>query len=90
MARPNISVAIQRLYKVATTWTTTHGAALIRLYAYLDSVGPIAFRSELSLADLQYVQLSTWSDADWCEDADDTKSTSGLLLELLNPNTRRR
>ena len=31
-----------------------------------------------------------WSDADWCGDAEYTKSTSGLLLELLSPNTGRR
>ena len=28
-----------------------------------------------------------WSDADWCGDSEETKSTSGLRLELLNPNT---
>lgn len=31
-----------------------------------------------------------WSDADWCGDSEDTKSTSGLFLELLNPSTGRR
>ena len=31
-----------------------------------------------------------WSDADWAGDPEDTKSTSGLLLELVNPNNGRR
>ena len=90
VARPDISVAVQRLCRVVTKWTTTHDAALIRLYAYLDSVGPIALHSEFSPDDLQDVQLVMWSDADWCGDSEDTKSTSGLLLELLNPFTGRR
>ena len=56
----------------------------------MDSAGPIALRSELSLEDLDEVQLVMWSDADWAGDTDDTKSTSGLLLEFINPTTERR
>ena len=51
---------------------------------------PLALHAELSPADLEDVKLVMWTDADWCGDAEDTKSTSGLLLELLNPNTGRR
>ena len=90
VARPDISVAVQRLCRVVTKWTTTHDAALTRLYAYLESAGPLALHSELSPDDLQDVQLVMWSDADWCGESEDTKSTSGLLLELLNPFTGRR
>ena len=90
MARPDISVAVQRLCRVVTKWTTTHDAALTRLYAYLESAGPLALHSELSPDDLQDVQLVMWSDADWCGDSEDTKLTSGLFLELLNPFTGRR
>ena len=90
VARPDISVAVQILCRVVTKWTTTHDAALTRQYAYLESAGPIALHSELSPDDLQDVQLVMWSDADWCGDSEDTKSTSGLLLELLNPFTGRR
>ena len=35
-------------------------------------------------------KLVMWSDADWAGDPEDSKSTSGLLLELLNPNNGRR
>ena len=63
---------------------------MTRLHSYLQSAGLLALKSELSPADLQDVQLVMWSDADGCVDSEDTKSTSGLLLELLNPNTGRR
>ena len=89
VARPGISVAVQRLCRVVTKWTTTHDAALTRPHAYLGSAGPIALHSELSPDDLQDVQLVMWSDADWCGDSEDTKSISGLLLGLLNPLTFR-
>ena len=36
------------------------------------------------------MQLLFWSDADWCGDPEDTKSTSGLLIELYSPTTGRR
>ena len=81
---------MQRLCRVVINWTTTHDAQLIRLYAYLDSAGPVALRSELSPEDLDDVQLVMWSDADWAGDPEDTKSTFGLLLELINPNNGRR
>ena len=45
VARPDISVAVQRLCRVVAKWTTTHDAALICLYAYLESAGPIALHS---------------------------------------------
>ena len=45
VACPDISVAVQRLCLVVTKWTTTHDAALIRFYAYLQSTGPIALHS---------------------------------------------
>jgi hypothetical protein len=31
-----------------------------------------------------------WSDANWIGDPEDTKSTSGLLLEFINPTNERR
>ena len=57
VARPDISVAVQRLCRVGTKLTTTHDAQLIRLYAYLDTTGPIALHAVLSLEDLDEVQL---------------------------------
>ena len=86
-ARLDIPVAVQRLCRVVTKWTITHDTQLIRLYAYLDSAGPIALRSELSLEDLDEVQLVMWSDAGGAGDPEDTKSTSGDCC--LNSSARR-
>ena len=77
-------MAVQRLCKVVTKWTTTHDAALVRLFAYPESAGPLALSVKLGPEDLQDVELVMWSDADWAGDAEDTKSIVGLLLELIN------
>ena len=57
---------------------------LLSLLEYLDDFFP------LSLEDLDEVQLVMWSDAAWDGDPEDTKSTSGLFLELTNPHNGRR
>ena len=51
---------------------------------------PIASLSELSPEDLDAVQLVAWSDAGCAGDPEDSESTSGFLLELINPNDGRR
>ena len=81
---PRCSVAVQRLCRVVTKWTTTHDAMLIRLFFYLDSAGPVALVAQLSVDDLEHVRLTLWSDADLAGDPEDSKSTSGMLLELEN------
>ena len=43
VARRDISVAVQRLCRVVTKWTTTHDAAMVQLFAYIDSARPLAF-----------------------------------------------
>ena len=82
VARPDLSVAVRRLCRVVTKWTTTHDVALIRLHAYIDSAGPIAIFSVLSPKDLDDVQLVMSSDADWAGDPGDTKSTSFFFANL--------
>ena len=49
----------------------------------MDSAGALALQAQLGPEDLQDVQLLMWSDADWAGDVEDTKSTSGMLLELI-------
>lgn len=90
VARPDVSVAVQRLCRVVTKCTTTHDLMLIRLYSYLHSTGPISLVAELGQDDLQHEQLCIWSDADLCGDPEDTKSTSGICLELVNPTAAAR
>ena len=80
VARPDISVAVQRLCRVVTKWATTHDAQLVRLYAYLDATGPIALSAELSPLEIDDVQLVMWSDADWAGDPEHAKFASGSLL----------
>ncbi|CAK0813605.1 unnamed protein product, partial [Prorocentrum cordatum] len=58
VARPDISVAVQRLCPHVTKWSTTHDVAVVRS-----------------------------SDADWAGDAETTRSTSGLFLELFAPTS---
>ena len=90
VARPDISVAVQRLCRVVSKWTTTHDSMLLRLFSYLRSRGPISLVAELGPMDLEGVRLLLWSDADLCGDPEDTKSTSGLFIELENPETGHR
>ena len=62
----------------------------MRLYSYLKWTGSITLRAVLAPVDLHDVHLVLWSDADWCGDAEDTKSTGGCLLELYSPSSGRR
>ncbi|CAK0849503.1 unnamed protein product, partial [Prorocentrum cordatum] len=82
VARPDISVVVQRLCAAVTRWTTTHDAALARVMAYLSSTGPISLVGTLSPCDLADCELQEWSDADWSGDPEHTRSTSGLFLVL--------
>ena len=75
---------------MVSKWTTTHDLMLICLYSYLHSTGPIALIAELGEDDLQHAQLYVWSDADLCGDPEDTRGTSGMFLELVNPKTAAR
>ena len=84
VARPDVSVAVQRFCRFVTKWTTTHDAMLIRLFSYLDSAGPVALAAQLGVDDLEHVRLTLWSDADLAGDPEDTKSSSGMFLELEN------
>ena len=83
VARPDISTAVQRMCRVVSKWSSTHDAMLVRCYAYLKSAGPMALYADLAKTDLQHCQLILWSDADLAGDPEDTKSTSGLFIELV-------
>ena len=47
----------------------------------------MALTAQLGKADLHKVRLIVWSDADLCGDPEDTKSTSGMFIELCNEDT---
>ena len=63
---------------------------LVRLFAYLKSTGPLALAAHLGKADLHKTRLILWSDADLCGDPEDTKSTSGMFIELCNEESGNR
>ncbi|CAK0809613.1 unnamed protein product [Prorocentrum cordatum] len=90
VARPDIAVAVQRLCSVVSKWSTTHDAALARLYAYLKAAGPMALAAELAPEDIFDLELLMWSDADWAGDSEHAKSTGGVLVELHSPTSGRR
>jgi hypothetical protein len=90
VARPDVATAVQRLCRVVSKWSTTHDSMLIRLFAYLKSAGPMSLAAKLGKPDLQHVQVILWSDADLCGDPEDTKSTSGMFIELCNERTGHR
>ena len=90
VARPDIAVAVQRLCSVVSRWSTTHDAALVRLYAYLKAAGPMALAAEMAPEDIFDLELLMWSDADWAGDSEHMKSTGGVLMELHSPSSGRR
>ena len=45
--RPDIPVVVQRFCRVVAKWATMHDRQLIRLHAYLESVGKISLFVEL-------------------------------------------
>ena len=50
------------------------------VHAVQSFAGPLALQAQLGPEDLQGVQLFMWSDAGWCGDSEDTKSTSGMRV----------
>ncbi|CAK0852325.1 unnamed protein product [Prorocentrum cordatum] len=90
VARPHIAVAAQRLCSVVSRWSTTHDAALVRLYAYLKAAGPMALAAEMAPDDIFDLELLMWPDADWAGDSEHTKSAGGVLVELHSPTSGRR
>ena len=90
VARPDISTAVQRLCRVVSKWSTTHDSMLVRVFAYLKSTGPISLTAALAKTDLQHCKLVLWSDADLAGDPEDSKSTSGMFIELVSEESGHR
>eukprot|EP00971_Amphidinium_carterae_P002409 47621-Amphidinium_carterae.1 len=80
MCRPDVLTAITRLARFVTRWEKAHDFALIRLFSYLDSSAELTLQFDLDVGEDVVVQ--TWSDADLCGDPTETKSTSGMWVEL--------
>eukprot|EP00971_Amphidinium_carterae_P336445 6472816-Amphidinium_carterae.3 len=82
VCRPDLLVAVCRLAKKVSKWEAIDDRKLVRLFAYLKSSRDL----EMSFKMLEGSQfhLAIWSDADLAGDVEDTKSTSGAWIELLD------
>eukprot|EP00971_Amphidinium_carterae_P338860 6476389-Amphidinium_carterae.3 len=80
MARPDLLVAVTRLTRYVSKWTRIHDVALIRLFGYIK--GSLGHRLKFQLERGKPFESHVWSDADLCGDPTDTKSTSGVWVEL--------
>eukprot|EP00971_Amphidinium_carterae_P352249 6492506-Amphidinium_carterae.1 len=80
MCRPDALTAITRLARYVTRWEVAHDRAFFRLFSYLAS--SIDYTLQFDLDEGEDVIVQTWSDADLCGDPTDTKSTSGMWIEL--------
>eukprot|EP00971_Amphidinium_carterae_P126249 2501085-Amphidinium_carterae.1 len=85
MARPDILVAVTRLSRYVSRWHVNHDNALIRLFGYIK--GTLDLRMRFEILENKPFEVRVWSDADLCGDAADTKSTSGVWVELHSPDT---
>eukprot|EP00971_Amphidinium_carterae_P246199 4889689-Amphidinium_carterae.1 len=80
VCRPDLMVAVTRLAKKVTKWTSLEDQALVRLMSYLNCTRDEVLHSTMRIG--CEMELVVWSDADLCGDPDETKSTSGCWIEL--------
>eukprot|EP00971_Amphidinium_carterae_P351600 6492186-Amphidinium_carterae.2 len=85
MARPDLLVAVVRLSRYVSRWGVNHDAALIRIFGYIK--GTIELEMTFSIQEGKPFEVRIWSDADLCGDPNDTKSTTGVWIELHSPDS---
>eukprot|EP00971_Amphidinium_carterae_P349606 6491104-Amphidinium_carterae.1 len=82
VCRPDLLVAVCRLAKKVSKWEAIDDKKLVRLFAYLRSSRDLVVN--FGMREGSDFHLAIWSDADLAGDAEDTKSTSGAWVELLD------
>ena len=87
-ACPQITTIVSRMSSRITRWTKNDDRRLHRVYCFLDSHSALTLKGCLSTQDLNDFALVAWPDANYCGDVEDTKSTSGFLLELQGSDGR--
>ena len=81
MSRPDLLTSVIRLSRWVSKWDRVHDAALIRLFGYVKHSSEAILVSEVAeLPDS--LKLVVWSDADLNSDCSDSKSTSGVFIEI--------
>ena len=87
VCRADITTAVQRLCTQISKWSIGADGALTRLIAYLDAEPDLEMAGTLSPDDVSDLELLVWPDADWNGDANTSKSTGGLFIELHSPSS---
>eukprot|EP00971_Amphidinium_carterae_P307870 6118632-Amphidinium_carterae.1 len=82
VCRPDLLVAVCRLAKKVSKWEAIDDKTLVRLFAYLK--GSRDLMMNFKMLEGSDFHLAVWSDADLAGDVEDTKSTSGAWIELLD------
>ena len=82
MAFPPLVLPIQRLAKRCTKWCAECDRRLVRLFEYCKYAASWTLHGELGTADLNRVELMVYADADLAGNFWDTKSTTGIWVEL--------
>ena len=82
VARPDTSVAVQRMCSRVTKWSVVDDKKLIRFMSYIAQEHDLELVGTLGPDDLDDLELVVWPDADWNGDPETTRSTSGLFVEL--------
>ena len=83
VCRGDLAVAIQRMGSNVSRWTVADDERLIRFMSYVNSATDVELQGKLGPQDLEPLAIHAWPDADWNGCADNTRSTSGLFLELV-------
>eukprot|EP00971_Amphidinium_carterae_P039399 774372-Amphidinium_carterae.1 len=84
MARPDILVAVTRLSRYVSRWSTNHDGALIRLFSGIK--GTLDHAMSFKIQKGNPLEIRVWFDADSDLEAMDTKSTTGVWIELYSPD----
>ena len=74
---------------MVTKWTVVEDAALQRIFAYLMQEPSLGLFGSLTPGDLDELEIHVYTDADWTGDLADTKSASGVWVELRAPSCGR-
>eukprot|EP00971_Amphidinium_carterae_P097772 1934644-Amphidinium_carterae.1 len=82
VCRPDLLVAVCRLAKKVSRWEAIDDKKLVRLFAYLKCSRDLVVN--FKMREGSDFHLAIWSDADLAGDVEDTKSTSGAWIELLD------
>eukprot|EP00971_Amphidinium_carterae_P351160 6491948-Amphidinium_carterae.1 len=82
VCRPDLMVAVCRLAKKVSRWEAIDDKKLVRLFAYLKGSRDLV--TNFRMLEGSDFHLAVWSDADLAGDVEDTKSTSGAWIELLD------